>query len=914
MGDKSENTKKPKEMNDESENDSFIQSLSSSQGDLPLDEDAKRLAKARVGHLSWSNLHWTISQLDHLPTKDKDKEKDKEKEAKSKTLPREETKKLSPPVEPSPISRLSLRLSKGGDELHKESTRSDRDTISSDISDRARLKELQKHIKEQLTISDYDDYVPPPSPRSNRSSLRLHADDYRKISITNITTPERATIVLAVDPNWTMKDIKTKVEEESATNVSHLSICIMTKKNAYSIVKEDQTLAHVLKKFEGNGEFVLANTDEQKKILKKVKAREIIPSAVVFDAIRSFEIERLGFLLNSPLHQCDLSQLDPQEGYAPIHAAVRSNDPTIVKLFLDYYTSRQFNINVEDAYGWTILHHAISTCTQSESDEKILRMILSVPTLKADAVNHDGNTPLHYFCQRYLSPSCVEFGNLLISKGPEMVNVRNRTGETPLHKAIYNPIVRVLMVKLLIEHGADANSPTLLTGETALHYAVRLQRSDLVKILLHSGADIRIREKKENKTPYQLAVQFKEADIIAILQKAEELNKWLIKNDFSEYLLPLIKDEMFLEELAQAEQNSELDSLLQKLGINATGNRIRFKHACKLLSDKFAERDFESRVKQAKSPSTGAILTPELKTSLSALLTSDTDSWLIKNQSELEFTKEIGNGTSGKVYKGLLRGNKVAVKVLKAVDGSAIEEFKKEFAIMKMMKSDHVVHFFGASLEPKISMIMEYCNQKSMNHVLHRKDLTFTWDLSLNFILNTISGLHYLHMQNILHRDMKSLNLLVHRIGDQWSVKLADFGMARFDGSSSSLGKICGTYSYLAPEITLGGRFTEKADIFSTGIILWEIIYRTIIGEYSPPYSEYPELALDFQIALRVSESALRPTIPENCPESLRKVTEACWQGNPEARPKTMDLVKQIPVVMQDYRTNRATWDSLLPN
>lgn len=118
--------------------------------------------------------------------------------------------------------------------------------------------------------------------------------------------------------------------------------------------------------------------------------------------------------------------------------------------------------------------------------------------------NEDKNTPLHYFCQKFRSPNCTDAFEIFIEKGAN-VSAQNNNGETPLHKAIFNNSVKVLMTSLLIKAGADVNRVNLL-GETPLHYAVRLGREDLVAILLKGGADVNIKNTKEVWAPVYLSM------------------------------------------------------------------------------------------------------------------------------------------------------------------------------------------------------------------------------------------------------------------------------------------------------------------------------------------------------------------------------------------------------------------------
>jgi serine/threonine protein kinase len=102
------------------------------------------------------------------------------------------------------------------------------------------------------------------------------------------------------------------------------------------------------------------------------------------------------------------------------------------------------------------------------------------------------------------------------------------------------------------------------------------------------------------------------------------------------------------------------------------------------------------------------------------------NSWI--HSSDLEFTKKLGSGTSGKVYQGLYKGKEVAIKVLKDMTAEEqLVEFKKEFQMMSAIKSAQVVLFYGACLEPKLSMVMELCQKGSLYNVLQDKSLYIDW-------------------------------------------------------------------------------------------------------------------------------------------------------------------------------------------
>jgi len=281
------------------------------------------------------------------------------------------------------------------------------------------------------------------------------------------------------------------------------------------------------------------------------------------------------------------------------------------------------------------------------------------------------------------------------------------------------------------------------------------------------------------------------------------------------------------------------------------------------------------------------------------------------NDGEIEFTEKLGSGSSGKVYKGLYKGQEVAVKVLKSkTEVKEIEEFKKEFQIMSAIQSPHVVNFFGAMLEPRLCMIMEFCAKGSLFHVISNDQLEVGWDRFFQFAIQTVQGIHTLHTWDpqIVHRDLKSLNLLVN---DRWEVKVCDFGLSRFDTASNmeTLAKMRGTMAYCAPEVYFGEQFSTKSDVYSIGIILWELAARTINGRYERPFAEYKNLHFDFQIIIQTAKKQLRPTIPPTTPQGLVDIIKACYNHTASERPSALEVLNRLRDLEKDWRANPGVWE-----
>ncbi|EGG19512.1 ankyrin repeat-containing protein [Cavenderia fasciculata] len=175
-------------------------------------------------------------------------------------------------------------------------------------------------------------------------------------------------------------------------------------------------------------------------------------------------------------------------------------------------------------------------------------------------------------------------------------------------------------------------------------------------------------------------------------------------------------------------------------------------------------------------------------------------------------------------------------------------------------------------------------------------------------------GIQQLHnnQPQIVHRDFKSLNLLVN---EDWECKVCDFGLSRFNTADNldTLSKIRGTFAYCSPEVAngSGSPYTTKSDIFSIGIVFWELLVRVLTGEYSRPYSEYPHIKMDFQIMLN-SKEGLRPTLPSSCPAGLVNLYKDCVHQEASHRPTCEDIISSLNILKKEYVAHRQSWDTLL--
>jgi tRNA A-37 threonylcarbamoyl transferase component Bud32 len=279
------------------------------------------------------------------------------------------------------------------------------------------------------------------------------------------------------------------------------------------------------------------------------------------------------------------------------------------------------------------------------------------------------------------------------------------------------------------------------------------------------------------------------------------------------------------------------------------------------------------------------------------------------DEKELELHDVLGEGAMATVYYGRYRGQDVAVKVLRSIgDDEAKREFWKECQIMSSLRSNETVYFYGATAEPNVALVLEYCSRGSLVDVMHRPRVQWPWAFVLRVLAQVTSGLCALHgwKPAIVHRDLKASNLMVD---DNWRVKIGDFGIARVGDTCDE--RVRGTVAYVPPEIFRGAPATAAGDVYAVGIISWEIYSRAIAGIYSEPYSDRT-LAHNYQILLLAAMQDARPAMPPTVPALLRRITKQCWHRHPAERPTALALGRRWQKAISIEARERGAWAHVL--
>ncbi|XP_057427794.1 uncharacterized protein LOC130721080 isoform X2 [Lotus japonicus] len=276
---------------------------------------------------------------------------------------------------------------------------------------------------------------------------------------------------------------------------------------------------------------------------------------------------------------------------------------------------------------------------------------------------------------------------------------------------------------------------------------------------------------------------------------------------------------------------------------------------------------------------------------------------------DLEEQQELGSGTFGTVYHGKWRGTDVAIKRIKSScfagrlseQERLTKDFWREARILSTLHHPNVVAFYGVVPDGPggtLATVTEYMVHGSLRNVLLKKDRVLDRRKRLMIAMDAAFGMEYLHLKNIVHFDLKCDNLLVN-LGDPERpvCKVGDFGLSRIKRNTLVSGGVRGTLPWMAPELLDGNssRVSEKVDIFSFGIAMWEIL----TGE--EPYANMHCGAIIGGIV----NNTLRPPIPKRCDSEWKKLMEECWSPDPAARPtftEVRDRLRNMSAALQKKR------------
>uniref|UniRef100_A0A3Q1FXR2 Mitogen-activated protein kinase kinase kinase 12 n=1 Tax=Acanthochromis polyacanthus TaxID=80966 RepID=A0A3Q1FXR2_9TELE len=274
---------------------------------------------------------------------------------------------------------------------------------------------------------------------------------------------------------------------------------------------------------------------------------------------------------------------------------------------------------------------------------------------------------------------------------------------------------------------------------------------------------------------------------------------------------------------------------------------------------------------------------------------SQEESWEVPFE-EISDLQWVGSGAQGAVFLGKFHGEDVAVKKVRDIKETEIKHLRK-------LKHPNIITFKGVCTQaPCYCILMEYCAQGQLYEVL-RAGRKITPSLLVDWSMGIAGGMNYLHLHKIIHRDLKSPNMLITHDD---LVKISDFGTSKELSDKSTKMSFAGTVAWMAPEVIRNEPVSEKVDIWSFGVVLWEML----TGEI--PYKDVDSSA----IIWGVGNNSLQLPIPESCPDGFKILLRQCWNCKPRNRPSFRQILLHLDIASADvlstpqetYFKSQAEW------
>ncbi|CAK6975589.1 mitogen-activated protein kinase kinase kinase 7 [Scomber scombrus] len=260
------------------------------------------------------------------------------------------------------------------------------------------------------------------------------------------------------------------------------------------------------------------------------------------------------------------------------------------------------------------------------------------------------------------------------------------------------------------------------------------------------------------------------------------------------------------------------------------------------------------------------------------------------NYEDIEVEEVVGRGAFGVVCKAKWKGKDVAIKTIESE--SERKAFIVELRQLSRVNHPNIVKLYGSCNNP-VCLVMEYAEGGSLYNVLHGAEPLpyYTASHAMSWCFQCSQGVAYLHGMKpkaLIHRDLKPPNLLL--VAGGTVLKICDFGTACDIQTHMTNNK--GSAAWMAPEVFEGNNYSEKCDVFSWGIILWEVITRR------KPFDEIGGPAFRIMWAVH---NGTRPPLIKNLPKPIESLMTRCWSKDPSQRPSMEEIVKIMTHLMRYF-------------
>ena len=609
-----------------------------------------------------------------------------------------------------------------------------------------------------------------------------------------------------------------------------------------------------------------------------------------------------------------------KRGNTPLHIAIQKGYLDVVKALV----AKKVDLNVLDSEQQTALHIALN---QKHSQ---LAQYLIDQNVKLNLVSDLKQTPLHLAIQSGQKDIAMQ----LIEKVRNL-NLTNKIYQTPLHLAIQ--FGHKDIAKLLIQKGVNLDIKNN-GNQTPLHIAINKGYTDISTLCIKSGADLFIKDaennrsldlarKKQNQTLITLIMATMKNPIVkkkavgklpkkrvasskgssrsnAFIDAVKANNTKKVAQMIAQGAHVNITTKTLLTPLHFAaksgnlaiaqllvDNGAKIDAISSKKTFRCTpvhnavwnGNAKIVEYLLSKGADCAIKNRFGTPLENAikkKHSKIIALLKKHLnQTGKQPVATMSLKPSFLIDHISIAMQEKLGSGGFGNVYKALWRKQAVAVKQLHAqqMTDETKEVFQNESKIWSDLRHPNIVQLFGICMPPApYSMVMPYYPQGSLRKLLKRQ--TLTWDVRRQLAKDITSGLIYLHSKNILHRDLKSSNILISKQEGRLRALLTDFGLStvKRETTTSSLisaMQVAGTLLWMAPELLRGKSCTKKSDIYGLGMVLLELATQKL------PYAD----AHHAIIPQLIKEGEL-PEIPEETPPYFAQLIKLCCAQSSKMR------------------------------
>jgi len=300
------------------------------------------------------------------------------------------------------------------------------------------------------------------------------------------------------------------------------------------------------------------------------------------------------------------------------------------------------------------------------------------------------------------------------------------------------------------------------------------------------------------------------------------------------------------------------------------------------------------------------------------------DEWEVEF-SDLQLGDVVGVGAEGRVYQGQFQGQTVAVKETLLVTSPRGTEglnnkdeqqlMLQESELLRRLVHPSIITYYGTAFNRhSVYVVIEWAIGSLDYYLYHNKDQQHTMQMlaapldslgsKLDTILQIAQGVHFLHTRRVIHRDLKTQNVLVTRVepsSGNLVCKLTDFGLACMQNKRLKTSNV-GTPAYLAPEVLSSEaacEYSESVDVYSFGILLIEILSK------ERPYAEQASNLDVVALAILILKGT-RPRIHEAIPTALKDLASSCWRDTPKERPTMGQVLHRLQQFLQDSQKSRS--------